>query len=1060
MRNLKKFLALVLAMMMAFSLMVTVNAASSSSTDPNVLYKDALAALQGMKVLEGYGDKDLHARDDITRGQMAAIIYRLLTGDNSGNSDDVAEKNFGHYATDNFPDTKGHWAVGYIGYCASGGIIEGYPDGTFQAERKITGYEVMTMLLRAIGYGKQSEFTGSNWTYYVYRYAVENHFYDNLGTMAAESVINRGQVAQLTFNAATKGDRVVWTDGLSYVPVGTWWGTAEAGGTHLINLADPKVIASEPWGIPTATRGYTFTIPGKSDKYGIDLDPMIEPYTKAVTECDIAHDLGIEKSSDVITFTNGVDNEGTDTIVATQVKDTLGAQGRWTAIYDIDFDGDPDVIVYIDTFLAQVTKVVPQKLDVQLHEINPDYMEVTVFDATETSLSSPVGSETTGYRILGNQYKVGDFILLNCVTNNATDKVVRVNGTYNKNNSKDLGAATPITGKQTTTWARTNSHIVGGTEYPDNNQYHLDVAQKVSTTVYTWFKDLYGNIIGSADYVVSTDYAILTELYWNLGRPGYAEADLLYMDGHKETKTVASMDGRAGDTNATGAFNGYTAVTWASNSFTPVAADGGAASVAFGSDVANAKVHVSADSINNGLFRGYALYAVTSNEDGSVNLGQTTYNNNVNITTNNTVLIDNTIRMNSNTVFVRKTITNGQINYVTYNGNSAVPTLTGVPVFYADYNRDGIADYVYIIGGAVTGLTGQHLVVSLGTTYADQLINTQGRYALRYAQIDGEDVAEGTVQAATDTELKKLFNNPGKLYAVTFSGGLVTSAVAVDVNGKDGSDKLTGDDTFMLHSDATYKTTYNNGTLIGYIKSSPVQRSWNLNTATVYNYSGVELDKIDWTEVNTYVQIDTTKGTESTNSDNLVAVYIYAKMDPIVEPPAQVEPGTDADHPVPETPKKEGRQNYIGALEDLGVSYGTIGNSLYISFSRSDMSKALETKPTGLLKHGDDLYAGVLLSGIPTSGFTVSNIGDYSVTYTKDGVNMGDTGAVKGTLEKDASGNWYEYISIAYKNGSSFSPKGVGYYVYTIKAEITGLSGADEAFNGWHVWTVILNVTA
>ena len=62
MRNLKKFLALVLALMMTFSLMVTANAAidtNAAVTDKDSIteeFKEAVAVLNGLKIITGYED--------------------------------------------------------------------------------------------------------------------------------------------------------------------------------------------------------------------------------------------------------------------------------------------------------------------------------------------------------------------------------------------------------------------------------------------------------------------------------------------------------------------------------------------------------------------------------------------------------------------------------------------------------------------------------------------------------------------------------------------------------------------------------------------------------------------------------------------------------------------------------------------------------------------------------------------------------------------------------------------------------------------------------------------
>ena len=55
-----------------------------------------------------------------------------------------------------FPDTpENHWAYEYVKTLAGNGIIEGYPDGTFDGERRMTRYEFAAMLYRAMMNGAQ-----------------------------------------------------------------------------------------------------------------------------------------------------------------------------------------------------------------------------------------------------------------------------------------------------------------------------------------------------------------------------------------------------------------------------------------------------------------------------------------------------------------------------------------------------------------------------------------------------------------------------------------------------------------------------------------------------------------------------------------------------------------------------------------------------------------------------------------------------------------------------------------------------------------------------------------
>ena len=116
---------------------------------------------------KGYEDGSFKPENKITRAEVATIIYRIYTKDVAKNDKS------GLYASYNkFTDMAGAgWAAGYIGYCANAELVKGYPDGTFKPSGNVTGYEVLAMILRAVGYDKNGEFTGADWALNVAKYA-------------------------------------------------------------------------------------------------------------------------------------------------------------------------------------------------------------------------------------------------------------------------------------------------------------------------------------------------------------------------------------------------------------------------------------------------------------------------------------------------------------------------------------------------------------------------------------------------------------------------------------------------------------------------------------------------------------------------------------------------------------------------------------------------------------------------------------------------------------------------------------------------------------------------
>ena len=109
MRNLKKFLALVLAMMMVFSLMVTANAATTFKDDADISedYADAAQILQALKVYEGDENGYMDPKGDFECDMLATLTYRVGTGNT-----DEAELYVGAGPFTDVGET--HWANGFV----------------------------------------------------------------------------------------------------------------------------------------------------------------------------------------------------------------------------------------------------------------------------------------------------------------------------------------------------------------------------------------------------------------------------------------------------------------------------------------------------------------------------------------------------------------------------------------------------------------------------------------------------------------------------------------------------------------------------------------------------------------------------------------------------------------------------------------------------------------------------------------------------------------------------------------------------------------------------------
>ena len=154
----KKFLSLVLALVMTMSL-VTVSAGAKDFTDNSKInYEEAVEVMSTLGVVGGYTDGSFNPQGTLTRGAAAKIICNLILGTTTADALTADAAPYKDVATTNV-------FAPYIAYCAKERIISGYADGTFRPGNTLTGYAFMKMLLGALGLQADKEgYTGPNWS--------------------------------------------------------------------------------------------------------------------------------------------------------------------------------------------------------------------------------------------------------------------------------------------------------------------------------------------------------------------------------------------------------------------------------------------------------------------------------------------------------------------------------------------------------------------------------------------------------------------------------------------------------------------------------------------------------------------------------------------------------------------------------------------------------------------------------------------------------------------------------------------------------------------------------
>ncbi|MCR4397681.1 MAG: S-layer homology domain-containing protein [Firmicutes bacterium] len=144
MMKLRKTLVTLLVVSMIIAGFTGVAGAAFSDT-ANHPAKNKIAKLAALGVLAGYPDGTFKPDNNITRAEFAKIACIVAGLKSSGDILKNSPSKFSDVAV-------GQWYTGWVNLAASQGYMKGYPDGTFKPSANISNAEVLTVLLRIIGY--------------------------------------------------------------------------------------------------------------------------------------------------------------------------------------------------------------------------------------------------------------------------------------------------------------------------------------------------------------------------------------------------------------------------------------------------------------------------------------------------------------------------------------------------------------------------------------------------------------------------------------------------------------------------------------------------------------------------------------------------------------------------------------------------------------------------------------------------------------------------------------------------------------------------------------------
>ena len=546
----KKFLSLVLALVMTMSL-VTVSAGAKDFTDNSKInYKEAVDVMSAVKVIDGYAEGDFRPSATLTRGAAAKIICNLILGPTTASAlvADAAPYS-------DVPTT--HTFAGYIAYCQKEGIISGYADGTFRPANTLTGYAFMKMLLGALGYDAEVEqYTGANWSINVAKRAMNIGLKDGLiGDFNGVKAVTREEACLYAFNTL-QATMVEYSAKTSVSTNGTTVVIAGSEAKDVVNTGktdsnidkDGKMQFAEKYfeDLKLDKTSDDFGRPAnkwnvKKEEVGTYANTPDATFTKKVTKADVYNAIGKTVYDDLkdgdATLTTYFDGDGTK-VKAADVDSTWAnkndtgkvnstGNGDLTEIY---VDDDNNVtIVTIRTYVFQAaTDYDAKKESVNLTQDGSKADNLT--NAAKTIVLNDRTVEAEDYAVV-KDLKADDYVLVTAVKNGsgydvksvekAEVKTVEVSG-YKLNDSVDAAS--------TTYKYNANADSIKGTSYNVGKQATLVL-------------DKYGYIIAVEESVVLSDYVYIEKFGSTSSLNAKALANAIFADGTDAEITVKEVLG-------------------------------------------------------------------------------------------------------------------------------------------------------------------------------------------------------------------------------------------------------------------------------------------------------------------------------------------------------------------------------------------------------------------------------------------------------------------------------------------------------------------------------------
>lgn len=354
MKNLKKVLALVLAVVMIMGVVSVASAKTYKDADAEAFknYADAIDALSSLKILDGFEDETFKADGTLTRAQAAKIVAIVHNAATNGRiQSDIAA--LYSNAQNPFVDCNTSWALPYINYCRITGLADGMTATTYAPKREVTGVQFLKLMLTTLNFDTAKEgYTGTGWDINVLNRANEIGLTAGLKDgWKAIAPITRGEAAQVLYNALTaylvEYGQKVKNNYVNDTTLGKYYNYSFISNEQ---VAKSGFMLGEKMGIAIERATDAFRRPGYNWSYGswsaFYMDKPVNTYTTAVTACDILkNDMKVSETSGKSVKLNGhvkgevkAGESGWENTYATELK-VDGKATKGTALNYFAVDG-------------------------------------------------------------------------------------------------------------------------------------------------------------------------------------------------------------------------------------------------------------------------------------------------------------------------------------------------------------------------------------------------------------------------------------------------------------------------------------------------------------------------------------------------------------------------------------------------------------------------------------------------------------------------------------------------------------------------------------------------